>query len=135
MNIEKYRALFLEEATDYLGEMTRALSELAHERGTRASASEQAEAIDTLFRLAHSIKGMAASLDYVSVSNLAHALESWLTPARDAGSLSEDAIAIVYEVVGAFEDMLGHVDATFELDALSHAFFDELARVLERLRR
>ena len=34
-----------------------------------------AESIDTVFRAAHSVKGMAASLDYAPITELAHRLE------------------------------------------------------------
>ena len=124
MNLEKYRALFVEEATDHLGEMSQALT-LLERPGT--SASDAAEAIDTLFRMAHSIKGMAASLDYGSVSNLSHALEDWLTPVREAGSLSDDGVGRVYQIVGALEDMVGHVEGTGEVP-------DEREDLLEMLR-
>ena len=65
MDLEKYRSLFVDEANDHLVEMSRALTAL--ESG--ASRHDIDEAIDTLFRMAHSIKGMAASLAYDSVSS------------------------------------------------------------------
>ena len=57
MDMAKYRALFLEEATDHLAEMSQSL--LALEKDPAAQ-----EAIETVFRMAHSIKSMAASLDW-----------------------------------------------------------------------
>ena len=74
MDLEKYRRLFVEEANDHLVEMSGALTAL--EGGP--SRQEADEAIDTLFRMAHSIKGMAASLDYASVSSLSHSFEDWM---------------------------------------------------------
>ena len=74
MNLEKYRSLFVEEATEHLAEMSRALLVLEKE----STAEETAASVDCMFRVAHSIKGMAASLDYDSVSSLAHRLEDWL---------------------------------------------------------
>ena len=82
MDIEKYRRLFVEEATDHLAEMASALASLESREGGDAEA-----AIDTLFRMAHSIKGMASSLDYDSVASVAHRLEDWLEPMREAGVL------------------------------------------------
>ena len=61
VDLAKYRALFLEEATEHLAEMSRACLALEKEPAN-------GEAIDLVFRMAHSIKGMAASLDYDAVT-------------------------------------------------------------------
>ena len=68
LDMAKYRRLFLEEAAEHLGEMGHALLELEKD-------TSLAEPIDTIFRMAHSIKSMAASLGYDSVTEVAHALE------------------------------------------------------------
>jgi two-component system chemotaxis sensor kinase CheA len=122
LNLEKYRALFIEEATDHLGEMTRALAALERPAGPEAAP----EAIDTLFRMAHSIKGMAASLDYLSISTLAHRLEDWLEPMRARGELRDDAFEALYLAVGALEQMVAAVAETGDAPP-------ERADVLERL--
>ena len=78
MDLAKYRALFLEEATEHLAEMSRALLILEKD-------PEAGEAIETLFRMAHSIKSMAASLDYTSIAELSHRLEDRMEAVRSAG--------------------------------------------------
>ena len=107
MDLEKYRTLFVDETTDHLAEMSRALA--AVERGDEDASDEGA--IDTLFRMAHSIKGMAASLDYDAVSALAHRLEDWLEPVRSSGAMPEDGVQLVYEIIGALESMVAVVGA------------------------
>lgn len=74
----KYRALFLEEATEHLAEMSRSLLVLEKDPGS-------GEAIETLFRMAHSIKSMAASLDYTSIAELSHRLEDRMEGVRQTG--------------------------------------------------
>jgi two-component system chemotaxis sensor kinase CheA len=78
--MSRYRDVFLEEATEHLEEMSRALLELEKD-------PTRAEAIDVLFRMAHSIKGMAASLGYDSISEVAHRLEDRMQEARSAGAV------------------------------------------------
>jgi two-component system chemotaxis sensor kinase CheA len=78
VDLAKYRNLFLEEATEHLAEISRALLELEKDPG-------RSEAIDLVFRMAHSIKGMAGSLDYGSIAELAHALEDRMDAFRAAG--------------------------------------------------
>ena len=107
MNLEKYRTLFVDESSEHLQEMTRALSALS------AGDEPPAEAIDTLFRMAHSIKGMAASLDYGAASTLAHRLEDWMEPLRSGSAPVEPAgLALVAEAIAALEEMVACVDET-----------------------
>ena len=42
------------------------------------------DAIDLIFRMAHSIKGMAASLEYDSITEAAHRLEDRMQTIREA---------------------------------------------------
>jgi two-component system chemotaxis sensor kinase CheA len=102
VNLEKYRALFIEEATDHLADMGQALVTLEKHAGT----PEAVESIDTLFRMAHSVKGMAASLSYDSIAELAHRLENWMEPLRGEGQVPEGAISLLLEIVGALEEMI-----------------------------
>jgi two-component system chemotaxis sensor kinase CheA len=68
MDLDKYRKLFLEECREYLQSMNRELLRLEKE-------GEGFGGIDTLFRDAHSIKGMAGSMGYDSIVALSHAME------------------------------------------------------------
>jgi two-component system chemotaxis sensor kinase CheA len=77
----KYRRLFLEEAGEHLGEISAAMLELEKD-------AQSAESIDVIFRMAHSIKSMAASLEYDTVTELAHALEDCMEGVRAAGQLA-----------------------------------------------
>jgi two-component system, chemotaxis family, sensor kinase CheA len=106
VNLEKYRTLFVDEASDHLQEMSRALAALS------AGDEPAAEAIDTLFRMAHSIKGMAASLDYDAASSLAHRLEDYMEPLRAGAAIEHDDLALVAEAVAALEEMVACVDET-----------------------
>jgi len=80
----KYRQIFLEESTDHLEEISRALFDLEKEMAN-------AEAIDTLFRMAHSIKSMAASLGYDAVADLSHRMEDRMEGGRADGCVRSQA--------------------------------------------
>ncbi len=111
MDLEKYRRLFVEEANDHLIEMSGALTAL--EAGP--SRQDADEAIDTLFRMAHSIKGMAASLDYDSVSLLSHRFEDWMEPLRGSGGQPDDsALALISQVLHGLEQMVAAADSSGE---------------------
>ena len=106
MDPVKYRNLFLEEATEHLGEIGRALLEL--EKDPRAG-----EALDLVFRLVHSLKGMGASLGYDAVSDLAHRLEDRLGRWRARGGIDEaGGLPLLFRCLEGLERMVAAVRET-----------------------
>jgi two-component system chemotaxis sensor kinase CheA len=102
MDLEKYRTLFVDEATEHLAEMSNAVTTLEK----RPSPEEASAAVDCLFRMAHSIKGMAGSLEYHAPEALAHKLEDWMEPLRDGGEVDAAGIALLYDTLSALENMI-----------------------------
>ncbi len=103
LDMAKYRRIFLEEASDHLGEMSHALLALEKELAG-------ADAIDTLFRMAHSIKSMAASLGYEPIAELAHRMEDRMEGVRRAGRVRGQAeLAVLFQALEALEAMVAGV--------------------------
>ena len=75
MDLSKYADLFLSEAREHVAELGGALSELEH-------TPSSADAIAAAFRAVHSIKGMAAAMGYVVVTERADTMESALEALR-----------------------------------------------------
>jgi two-component system chemotaxis sensor kinase CheA len=108
MDMAKYRQVFLEEATEHLAEMSRALLELEKD-------SAGAEAIDALFRMAHSIKGMAASLGFDSITEVSHRLEDRMQEIRAAGRIADpEGLALLFKGLEGLERMVATVRETGE---------------------
>jgi len=127
VDLEKYRLLFVDEASDYLEEMVRALEELE----SRSCDDVSMEALDTLFRMAHSMKSMAASLDYDSVSSLSHALEEWLSWVRRNGVLPADGATLVHDVICTLQQMLEEIDAHGANPEAREGLAEELRHALQ----
>ena len=103
LDMAKYRTVFLEESTEHLEEMSRALLELDKD-------ASRVDAIDVLFRLAHSIKGMAASLEYDSISEVAHRLEDRMQEIRSAGRVEDpEVLAMLFRGLEGLEAMVAVV--------------------------
>jgi chemotaxis protein histidine kinase CheA len=103
LDLAKYRAIFVEDAGEHLAEISRAL--LALEKQP-ASAPE----IDAIFRMAHSIKGMSASLGYDSISEIAHRLEDRMQAHRGAGCVrGAEELSLLFRGVQALEAMVAAV--------------------------
>ncbi len=106
--MSKYRDVFLEEATEHLAEMSRALLELEKD-------SARADSIEVLFRMAHSIKGMAASLEYDAITQVAHRLEDHMQEVRGAGAAVDEAgMALLFRGLEVLESMVASVRETGE---------------------
>jgi two-component system chemotaxis sensor kinase CheA len=102
----KYRAVFVEEATEHLAEISRALLELEKD-------PSHAEAIDLIFRMAHSIKGMAGSLEYAAAADLAHRLEDRMQAIRAAGRLpGGEELSLLFRGLAGLERMVAIVRDT-----------------------
>lgn len=103
LDMAKYRRIFLEEATDHLGEISHALLSLEKEL-------EGGEAIDTVFRMAHSIKSMAASLGFDAIADLSHRMEDRMEGVRSAGRVRDHAeLAVLFKALEALEAMVSAV--------------------------
>jgi two-component system chemotaxis sensor kinase CheA len=106
VDLAKYRTLFIEEATEHLAEIGQAL--LVLEKDARAG-----EALDTVFRLMHSMKGMGASLGYDAVSSLAHRLEDRLGDWRKRGGVDgPDGVTLLFRGLESLERMVDAVRET-----------------------
>jgi len=106
MDPARYRALFVEEASEHLGEMGRAF--LALEKDLAS-----AEALEICFRMAHSVKGMAAAMHFEPIAERAHALEDRFAGARRAGGVpSADDLPQWFADLDALERMVGAVRDT-----------------------
>ncbi|HVP29601.1 MAG TPA: Hpt domain-containing protein [Myxococcota bacterium] len=122
MDLAKYRALFLEEATDHLGEISRALLLLEKDPASR-------DAIDLVFRMAHSIKSMAASLGYDGIAELSHKLEDRMDRVRSAGRVAPgEETALLFRGLQALERMVATVEQTGEAPPADPDLARELAR-------
>jgi len=69
LDINKYRELFFQESREYLNIFFSKLAQISDNEFDTGIINE-------LFRAAHSIKGMAASLEFNDVAQLAHAIEN-----------------------------------------------------------
>ena len=102
--MSRYLGLFVAEASEHLEALGRDLVAL---EGTPS-----AETVDSLFRHAHSVKGMAASMGLEPIAQLAHRVEDLVDVARRApGALSRERVDLL---LAATDAMLALVRGTGE---------------------
>jgi two-component system chemotaxis sensor kinase CheA len=93
MDMSKYVKMYVSESRDRLQRMDGLLLTLEQDSGDRG-------AIDTLFREAHSIKGMSASMGYEELAKVSHRMEDFLEQFRGGtGTLERRGVDILFEGV------------------------------------
>ena len=102
MDVVKFRGMFLAEAAEHLTLMVDILVQLDAD-------PEDQNGIDALFREAHSIKGMAATMEYAETARLAHHLEDRLDECRQLGRISGVEIDWLLEAVDLLELLLDDI--------------------------
>jgi two-component system chemotaxis sensor kinase CheA len=121
-DIAKYRALFLEEGAEHLSEISAALLALEKDAGC-------VDAIDVIFRMAHSIKSMAASLGYDSISEVSHRLEDRMETIRSAARVADAAeLGLLFRGLEVLEEMIDVVRKTGEAPPLRPELVDALTQ-------
>ena len=125
MDLAKYRQVFIEESTEHLAEMSSALLELEKDFA-------DGEAIDLIFRMAHSIKGMAASLEFDSITQVSHGLEDRMQEIRQAGCVADfEELAVLFRGLERLESMVATIRETDETPAPDPALAAVLANRLD----
>ena len=88
---------------EHLAEISRSLLDLEKD-------PVRMDAIDLIFRMAHSIKGMAASLDYASITEAAHRLEDRMQTIRAAGRVAAgNELAELFAHLEEIESTIGEL--------------------------
>jgi two-component system chemotaxis sensor kinase CheA len=120
---QEYRDLFIAEAQENI----QALSDGALKLEKSA---EDMNAVHDLFRAAHTMKGMAATMGYEGLTQVCHSLEDALDGVR-AGSqaVTQGLIDALFAGVDAMTKMVGHVAAGGDGGAAEAALLDRFKRL------
>lgn len=103
INDAEYVELFLAEARENLETLNTAIV------GVEADPADR-ENLDAVFRVAHSVKGMAATMGYEHVANLTHAMEDVFALLRErSGGLQREAIDVLFECMDMLSKLVEEI--------------------------
>ncbi len=102
MDMSQYRELFLSETREHINSLNELIATLEQEAGSR-------ETIDALFREAHSIKGMAATMGFDHMAQLSHRLEDLLDSARASGKVHSSEFDYLLAGIDLLDDLLDDI--------------------------
>lgn len=103
MDTSQYLSLFLEESEENIENLNQSMLELEKE-------PENIEIISEIFRYAHTLKGMAATMGFNNISELTHTMENVLDKLRNKElHVSTGLITVLFECVDTLEKMIGNI--------------------------
>src|SRR6267378_3226494 len=127
MDLSQYAELFLAESREHLSACNQLL--LAWERNPAA-----AEPVGGIFRAVHTVKGMAATMGYAHVADLAHRMENLLDHLRAGSRRADDELLqLLFRATDALEKAINLSVAGRERDAEVGQIAAELDAAVVRL--
>ncbi len=129
VDMDQYRQVFIEEARELLQSLTDSLLLLEKEATDLAPVEE-------CFRVAHSLKGMAATMGYDDISTLTHKMENFLDGVRKRERIaSSDDIDLLLRCCDALqssvEKLAGEAVEDVDLQALTAGLESAATAVVE----
>lgn len=104
MDTSEYLPMFLAESREHLQELNLAVLKIEEN-------PEDREKIDEIFRVAHSMKGMSATMGFAAMAELTHKMEDVFELLRQRrGGLSRDAIDAVLACLDMLEGGVANID-------------------------
>ena len=95
MDTSEYMPMFLAEAQEHLQELNLAVVALEDDPANQ-------DTVDGIFRIAHSLKGMSATMGFAAIAELTHVMEDVFELLRQrAGGLHQEAITTVLACLDA----------------------------------
>lgn len=108
MDTTQYMSMFLEESKDNLQMLNDCLLDLEKE-------PENIEKIGEIFRVAHTMKGMAATMGFNHIAELTHKMEDVLSKFRDGEIyVTAEVVTVLFKCLDGLERMVDNVENSIE---------------------
>jgi len=106
MDVSQYLDIFIEETKEHLQNLNEHLLVLERE-------PENENTINEIFRAAHSLKGMSATMGFTRMQRLTHDMENVLSEIRNGKmKVTSDLVDILFKGLDALEAYLANIQAT-----------------------
>ncbi|OLZ41367.1 chemotaxis protein CheA [Natrinema saccharevitans] len=118
--------------TDFVQESEERITELNNALLTLERDPDDEEAMEQIFRIAHTLKGNCGAMGLESASDLAHAIEDLLDAVRGGDiEVTPELMDVVFDAVDELETMIDEVAADGEIDTDPSATIDAVREYLE----
>jgi len=116
MDTSQYMSMFLEESLENLQTLNESLLDLEQN-------PEDIDKVNAIFRVAHTIKGMAATMGFTDLAELTHKMEDVLAEFREGElKVTQDVVTVLFDCLDTLEKMVDNVqqgsDEKIEIDSI-----------------
>jgi two-component system, chemotaxis family, sensor kinase CheA len=106
MDTAEYLPMFLAEGREHLQELNLAVVRIEEH-------PDDPETVDEIFRIAHSMKGMSATMGFAGMAALTHEMEDvFELLGRRSGGLGREAVDVLLECLDALSEATDAIEAT-----------------------
>ena len=103
MDTSQYMSMFLEESMDNLQTLNESLLQLEQE-------PDNIDKLNEIFRVAHTIKGMAATMGFTKMAELTHKMEDVLSKFRDGElKVTQKVVTVLFKCLDTLETMVNNI--------------------------
>ncbi|EJO5346094.1 chemotaxis protein CheA [Clostridium botulinum] len=103
MDTSQYMSMFLEESMDNLQTLNDSLLQLEQE-------PDDIDKLNEIFRVAHTIKGMAATMGFNEMSELTHKMEDVLSNFREGDlKVTQNVVTVLFKCLDTLEQMVNNI--------------------------
>jgi Chemotaxis protein histidine kinase and related kinases len=103
MDTSQYMSMFLEESMDNLQTLNDSLLQLEQE-------PNDIDKLNEIFRVAHTIKGMAATMGFNQMAELTHKMEDVLSEFRDGQlKVTQKVVTVLFKCLDTLEQMVNNI--------------------------
>lgn len=112
----KYRELFFEETDEYLQTLNECILELEEH-------PEEKGLLDEIFRAAHTLKGMAATMGYKTMTELTHSMENVFELFKNGSlKITKEVITLIFSCLDKLseivEDLRGEIEKEYDISEI-----------------
>ncbi|SFC60274.1 chemotaxis protein CheA [Clostridium uliginosum] len=105
MDTSQYMTMFLEESLDNLQTLNESLLDLEQN-------PDDTDKVNAIFRVAHTIKGMAATMGFTNVAELTHKMEDVLAKFRDGElKVTQKVVTVLFDCLDTLEKMIDNIQS------------------------
>jgi two-component system chemotaxis sensor kinase CheA len=122
MDTSQYMSMFLEESLDNLQTLNESLLDLEQN-------PDDTDKVNEIFRVAHTIKGMAATMGFTDLAELTHKMEDVLAEFREGKlKVTQDVVTVLFDCLDTLEKMVDNVqegsDEKVDIEGIMKALAD-----------
>ncbi len=123
MDVSQYMAMFLEESMENLQTLNESLLDLEQE-------PNDIDKLNEIFRVAHTIKGMAATMGFNNIAELTHKMEDVLSEFREGKlKVTRNVVTILFDCLDTLERMVSNIEEGNDKETEYSNIIKELEKV------